>query len=180
MLQKILVVKDVVKKIIIRTLKLLFWGIVLQGYSHALDDLSYGIDKKQIPWRFPRILVYLVVALIETFTTKLRPTVLDPSHFFIFTTYKWQWLGAVIVFLIYMIKTYALYVLDWIFVRTLRLACNVIGYMDQTFSGINHLYMQPIWIHLKVRSNINFSPNIGHFAQMLQIGVVLHLNRKAC
>ncbi|GMP50295.1 hypothetical protein CsSME_00016971 [Camellia sinensis var. sinensis] len=99
MLQKIPMVKDAVKKIIIRTLKLLFWGIILQGgYSHAPDDLSYGVDMKQIRWCgiLQRIaLVYLVVALIETFTTKLRPTVLDPGHFSIFTAYKWQWLGLV-------------------------------------------------------------------------------------
>ncbi|KAI8014983.1 Heparan-alpha-glucosaminide N-acetyltransferase [Camellia lanceoleosa] len=50
-LKKIPVVKDAVKKIIIRTLKLLFWGIILQGgYSHAPDDLSYGVDMKQIRW----------------------------------------------------------------------------------------------------------------------------------
>lgn len=36
-------------------------------------------------------LVYFVVALIETLTTKLRPTVLEPGHLSIFTTYKWQW-----------------------------------------------------------------------------------------
>ncbi|KAI8021920.1 hypothetical protein LOK49_LG03G02000 [Camellia lanceoleosa] len=126
--QKILVVKDAVKKIIIRTLKLLFWGIVWQGgYSHALDDLSYGVDKKQIPW-----------SLIETFTTKLR-------------------LGAVIVFLIYMITTYVLYVANWRFVVPqdqgtvkcgmgghLGLACNVVGYVYQKVSGINISTCNPL------------------------------------
>ncbi|KAF5943902.1 hypothetical protein HYC85_017979 [Camellia sinensis] len=181
-LKKILVVKDVVKKIIIRTLKLLFWGIVLQGYSHALDDLSYGIDKKQIPCCFPvilftrRILVYSVVALIETFTNKLRPTILDPSHFFIFTAYKWQWShyrvphlhdqnicalrarleirGASISRNREIDSMQQINYKDYTKVKCgmrghLGLACNVIGYMDQKFSGINHLYMQPIWIHLK-------------------------------
>jgi hypothetical protein len=36
-------------------------------------------------------LVYFVVALIETFTTKLRPTTLTPRRIAIFTAYKWQW-----------------------------------------------------------------------------------------
>lgn len=36
-------------------------------------------------------LVYCVVALIETFTSKLRPTTLSPGHLSIFTSYRWQW-----------------------------------------------------------------------------------------
>ncbi|KAK1319717.1 hypothetical protein QJS10_CPB04g01916 [Acorus calamus] len=40
-----------IRKIVIRTLKLLFWGLLLQGgYSHAPDDLSYGVDMKHIRW----------------------------------------------------------------------------------------------------------------------------------
>ncbi|KAJ0702289.1 putative heparan-alpha-glucosaminide N-acetyltransferase [Helianthus annuus] len=43
--------KYAVKKIIIRTLKMLFWGIILQGgYSHAPYDLNYGVDMKKIRW----------------------------------------------------------------------------------------------------------------------------------
>ncbi|KAF9618482.1 hypothetical protein IFM89_001883, partial [Coptis chinensis] len=116
-LKRIQKVGDTVKKIIIRTIKLLLWGIILQGgYSHAPDDLSYGIDMKQIHWRgiLQRIaLVYLIVALIETFTTKVRPTILKSGHFSIFSAYRWQWLGGFIAFLIYMITTFSLYVSDW-------------------------------------------------------------------
>ncbi|CAL5387785.1 unnamed protein product [Camellia sinensis] len=198
-LKKIPVVKDAVKKIIIRTLKASFLGNYLaRGYSHAPDDLSYGVDMKQIRWCgiLQRIaLVYLVVALIETFTTKLRPTVLDPGHFSIFTAYKWQWLGGFVVFLIYMITTYALYVPDWSFmVRQdqgtetytvkcgmrghLGPACNAVGYVDRQVWGINHLYMQPVWIRLKACTFS--SPDTGPLRRMLQIGVALHLNRKAC
>ncbi|GJN28342.1 hypothetical protein PR202_gb16452 [Eleusine coracana subsp. coracana] len=65
-----------VKKIVVRTLKMLFWGLLLQGgYSHAPDDLSYGVDMKKIRWCgiLQRIaLVYFVVALIEAFTTKVQ------------------------------------------------------------------------------------------------------------
>ncbi|XP_059667581.1 uncharacterized protein LOC132313000 [Cornus florida] len=169
-LKKIPKVNDAIRKIILRTLKLLFWGILLQGgYSHAPDDLSYGVDMKQIRWMgiLQRIaLVYLVVALIETLTTKLRPTVLKPGHLSIFTAYQWQWLGGFVAFLVYMITTYALYVPDWSFSvhdrhRTDRYtvkcgmrghlgpACNAVGYVDRQVWGINHLYSQPVWSRLK-------------------------------
>lgn len=36
-------------------------------------------------------LVYMIVALIETFTTKIRPSTIRPGVFSIFTAYKWQW-----------------------------------------------------------------------------------------
>lgn len=50
-LQRIPKVPFAIRKVILRTLKLLFWGILLQGgYSHAPDDLSYGIDMKIIRW----------------------------------------------------------------------------------------------------------------------------------
>ncbi|KAG6481904.1 hypothetical protein ZIOFF_058528 [Zingiber officinale] len=50
-LKRISQVPVAIRKIIIRTLKLLFWGIILQGgYSHAPDDLSYGVDMKKIRW----------------------------------------------------------------------------------------------------------------------------------
>ncbi|XP_057463884.1 uncharacterized protein LOC130753743 [Actinidia eriantha] len=110
-------------------------------------------------------LVYLVVALIETFTTKLRPTVLDPGHFSIFTAYRWQWLGGFVSFVIYMVTTYALYVPDWSFTvhddqepqrytvkcgmrGHLGPACNAVGYVDRQVWGINHLYSHPVWKRL--------------------------------
>ncbi|XP_052177017.1 uncharacterized protein LOC127791206 [Diospyros lotus] len=169
-LKKIPKVKAAVRKIILRTLKLLFWGILLQGgYSHAPDDLAYGVNMKQIRWCgiLQRIaLVYLIVALIETFTTKLRPTALNPGHFSIFTAYNWQWIGGCVSFIIYMVTTYALYVPDWSFVAYhhdkperytvkcgmrghLGPACNAVGYVDRQVWGINHLYSDPVWKRLK-------------------------------
>ncbi|KAF9594212.1 hypothetical protein IFM89_028869 [Coptis chinensis] len=169
-LKRIQKVGNTVKKIIIRTIKLLLWGIILQGgYSHAPDDLSYGIDMKQIRWCgiLQRIaLVYLIVALIETFTTKVRPTVLKSGHFSIFSAYRWQWLGGFIAFLIYMITTFSLYVSDWSYefdedhqikkyiVKCgmrghLGPACNAVGYVDRQAWGIKHLYASPVWIRLK-------------------------------
>ncbi|XP_035829914.1 heparan-alpha-glucosaminide N-acetyltransferase isoform X2 [Helianthus annuus] len=116
-LKRVLNMKSAVRKIIIRTLKMLFWGILLQGgYSHAPDDLDYGVDMKKIRWCgiLQRIaLVYMIVALIETFTTKLRPTTIESGHFSIFTAYRWQWLGGFLAFLIYVITTFTLYVPNW-------------------------------------------------------------------
>ena len=51
MLQKIPSIKQAGKKICVRTVKLVFWGLILQGgYSHAPDDLQYGVDIKHIRW----------------------------------------------------------------------------------------------------------------------------------
>ncbi|KAF2307436.1 hypothetical protein GH714_028583 [Hevea brasiliensis] len=163
--------RDAVKKIIIRTLKLLFWGILLQGgYSHAPGDLSYGVNMKFIRWcgiLQQRIaLVYMFVALIETLIIKQRQSVVEPDHFTIFTAYQWQWIGGFVAFLIYMITTYALYVPDWSFdvyshhklerymVKCgmrghLGPACNAVGYVDREVWGINHLYQSPVWSRLK-------------------------------
>ncbi|XP_058083170.1 uncharacterized protein LOC131231094 [Magnolia sinica] len=168
--KKVPKLRDAVRRIVIRTLKLLFWGLLLQGgYSHAPDDLSYGVDMKQIRWCgiLQRIaLVYLVVALIEVLTIKVRPVVLGSGHFSIFSAYRWQWMGGFIVFLIYIITTYALYVPDWSFVvhkkdgdkrlmvkcgmrGHLGPACNAVGYVDRKVWGINHLYSSPVWTRLK-------------------------------
>ncbi|GFQ05463.1 hepaRaN-alpha-glucosaminide n-acetyltransferase [Phtheirospermum japonicum] len=175
-------VKYAIRKITLRTLKLLFWGILLQGgYSHAPDDLSYGVDMKKIRWFgiLQRIaLVYFVVALIETMTTKLRSTSLEPDHFSIFTAYKWQWIGGFVAFVIYMVTTFSLYVPDWSFVvyhhhKRERLtvicgmrghlgpACNAVGYVDRQVWGINHLYDQPVWRRL--RACTLSSPDSGPF-----------------
>ncbi|RVX11900.1 Heparan-alpha-glucosaminide N-acetyltransferase [Vitis vinifera] len=183
-----------------------FLGILLQGgYSHAPDDLSYGVDMKHIRWFgilqvFPLPLftgksipssslsgflqriavVYFVVALIETLTTKRRPTVIDSGHFSILSAYKWQWIGGFVAFLIYMITTYALYVPDWSFVIDqdheakrytvkcgmrghLGPACNAVGYVDRQVWGINHLYSQPVWTRLKACTLS--SPNSGPFRE---------------
>ncbi|KAL0333396.1 UNVERIFIED_CONTAM: Heparan-alpha-glucosaminide N-acetyltransferase [Sesamum angustifolium] len=118
-LKRIPEVKSAIRMIILRTLKLLFWGILLQGgYSHAPYNLSYGVDMKHIRWCgiLQRIaLVYFVVALIEALTTKLRPTSLKSGHFSIFTAYKWQWIGGFVAFVIYMVTTFSLLVPDWSF-----------------------------------------------------------------
>ncbi|CAJ1891944.1 unnamed protein product [Sphenostylis stenocarpa] len=146
--------RDAVKKIILRTLKLLFWGIILQGgYSHAPNDLDYGVNMKFIRWFgiLQRIaLVYCVVALTETFTTKLRPTTLGSGHLSIFTAYKWQWLGGFVAFLIYMITTFTLYVPDWSFVdrvngdepKRYTVICGMRGHLGPACNAVGHVDRQ--------------------------------------
>ncbi|CAI0469231.1 unnamed protein product [Linum tenue] len=108
--------RDAVRRIFSRTLKLLFWGVLLQGgYSHAPSDLAYGVDMKLIRWCgiLQRIaLVYMIVALVETFTIKHR----QKKLMLIFSAIHCR-LGGFISFLIYMITTFALYVPDWSFVN---------------------------------------------------------------
>ncbi|KAK4348474.1 hypothetical protein RND71_031229 [Anisodus tanguticus] len=170
-LKRVPKVSAAIRKVTLRTLKLLFWGIILQGgYSHAPYDLAYGVDMKLIRWCgiLQRIaLVYLIVALIEILTTKLRPATLTPGHFSIFTAYKWQWLGGFVAFVVYMTTLYGLYVPDWNFLvhyedRSERYtvkcgmrghlgpACNAVGYVDRQVWGINHLYKFPVWARSKV------------------------------
>ncbi|KAL1549390.1 heparan-alpha-glucosaminide N-acetyltransferase [Salvia divinorum] len=117
-----------IRKVIPRTLKVLFWGILLQGgYSHAPDDLSYGVDMKVIRWCgiLQRIaLVYFIVALIEILTTKIRPTTLKPSRApQIRKILRKMW--------------------------DERALCNAVGYVDRQVWGINHLYSDPVWKRLR-------------------------------
>ncbi|KAJ1255102.1 hypothetical protein BS78_K290500, partial [Paspalum vaginatum] len=178
-----------VKKITLRTLKMLFWGVLLQGgYSHAPDGLSYGMDMKKIRWCgiLQKALVYFVVALIEAFTIKVRPTMVRSGPCTIFDACRWQWLGGfighrlchILDHNIYIVTTFSLYVLDWSFVyhnddvndgkqftvqcgvgASLDQACNAVGYVDRKVWGINHLYTQPVWIRSK---DCTFSsPNMG-------------------
>ncbi|CAN1353495.1 Heparan-alpha-glucosaminide N-acetyltransferase [Linum perenne] len=172
---------DAVRRVLTRTLKLLFWGLLLQGgYSHAPSDLEYGVDMKLIRWcgiLTQRIaLVYMIVALIETFTIKQRQTILNPNHFSIFTAYRWQWLGGFVAFLVYMITVFSLYVPDWSFMHrdekiryTVKCGmrghfgpgCNAVGQVDRAVWGVNHLYAYPEWQRLKACTLS--SPSSGSF-----------------
>eukprot|EP00252_Welwitschia_mirabilis_P016325 TRINITY_DN3600_c0_g1_i5.p1 TRINITY_DN3600_c0_g1~~TRINITY_DN3600_c0_g1_i5.p1 ORF type:complete len:180 (+),score=23.76 TRINITY_DN3600_c0_g1_i5:234-773(+) len=86
---------DTVKKIILRTLKLLFWGILLQGgYSHAPDDLSYGVDIRKI--RFCGILqriafAYLFISSLEMCIKKPSSKNTPQGHFEIYKVYLSHW-----------------------------------------------------------------------------------------
>ncbi|KAM0895688.1 hypothetical protein ACQ4PT_023675 [Festuca glaucescens] len=158
-----------VRRVVMRTLKLLFWGILLQGgYSHAPDDLAYGVDMKYIRWCgiLQRIaFAYLVVAVIEIATKDARVQDQSSSGFSIFRLYLSQWIVACCILLIYLSLVYGIYVPDWEFrvrnvdspnygkVLTVTCGtrgntsppCNAVGYIDRKVLGINHLYQKPAW-----------------------------------
>ncbi|KAL9660008.1 hypothetical protein QQ045_024818 [Rhodiola kirilowii] len=169
-----------VKKVVVRTVKLLFWGILLQGgYSHAPDELTYGVDLRKIRWCgiLQRIaLAYLAVALLEISTKTVRPDEISLGHFSIFKQYFWHWLAGAGVLVIYLATLYGTYVPDWQFavdntssrddgkvitilcgVRgKLDPPCNAVGYVDRQLLGISHMYPHPAWKRSKVRdSSIN-------------------------
>ncbi|KAL4370213.1 hypothetical protein S245_019060 [Arachis hypogaea] len=160
-----------VKKVIVRTIKLIFWGLLLQGgFSHAPDELTYGVDMKRIRWCgiLQRIaLAYLVVAMMEIFSrsAQARDPELAPTHLSIFKSYYWHWVVAACILTIYLALLYGIYVPDWSFtvhnpdsiyngttftvkcgVRgKLDPPCNAVGYIDREVLGINHMYKHPAW-----------------------------------
>ncbi|XP_022719435.1 heparan-alpha-glucosaminide N-acetyltransferase isoform X2 [Durio zibethinus] len=158
-----------VKKVVFRTLKLLFWGLLLQGgFSHAPDKLTYGIDIKMI--RFCGILqriafAYLVVALVEIFLKDAQSKDISAGHFSVFRLCRWHWLVGACILIMYLALLYGMYVPDWQFtvpnqdsadygkvftvpcnVRgKLDPPCNAVGYIDREVLGINHMYRRPAW-----------------------------------
>ncbi|KAL9233314.1 hypothetical protein vseg_008332 [Gypsophila vaccaria] len=157
------------RKVIFRTLKLLFWGILLQGgYSHAPDKLTYGVDMKKVRWCgiLQRIaLAYLVVSLLEIATKTLHTRNQSLGRFSIFKLYFWQWVLGACVLIVYLSVLYGVRVPDWQFsvqdpsspdfgkhftvicgVRgKLNPPCNAVGFVDRQILGINHLYHHPAW-----------------------------------
>ncbi|KAL1363821.1 hypothetical protein AAHE18_03G174300 [Arachis hypogaea] len=104
------------RKAILRALKLLSIGVFLQGgFIHGLNDLTYGVDIKQIRWMgiLQRIAIaYLVAALCEIWL-KCNDSV--NSVLSLLRKYRYQ--GAVMFFLsiFYLCLLYGLYVPDWEF-----------------------------------------------------------------
>ncbi|KAL2941052.1 Heparan-alpha-glucosaminide N-acetyltransferase [Bienertia sinuspersici] len=167
------------RKVIFRTIKLLLWGILLQGgYSHAPDELTYGVDVKRIRWCgiLQRIaLSYLIVALLEIATKTSQGTNQLPGRFSVFKLV----VGACIL-TIYLSVLYGVYVPDWQFtvqnaespnyeehftvtcgVRgTLNPPCNAVGYVDRTLLGINHVYHHPAWRRSKVYTQCFYSSHL--------------------
>ncbi|XP_062182008.1 uncharacterized protein LOC133886270 [Phragmites australis] len=174
-----------VRRVVIRTLKLLFWGILLQGgYSHAPDELTYGVDMKHVRWGgiLQRIaLAYLVVAILEIVTKDAKVQDQSSSGFSIFRMYFSQWIVACCILVIYLSLVYGIYVPDWEFrVRNvdspnygkvltvtcgtrgkLNPPCNVVGYIDRKVLGINHMYQKPAW--RRHRACTDASPHEGPF-----------------
>ncbi|KDP23473.1 hypothetical protein JCGZ_23306 [Jatropha curcas] len=158
-----------VKKVIFRTLKLLFWGLLLQGgFSHAPDKLTYGVDMKEIRWCgiLQRIaFAYLIMSLVEIFTKDTNPKDLPPGRFSMFRLYCWHWLVGACVLVIYLAVIHGTRVPDWQFtihdkdspdfgkvfnvtcgVRgKLDPPCNAVGYIDKKVLGLAHMYQRPAW-----------------------------------
>ncbi|GAV70639.1 DUF1624 domain-containing protein [Cephalotus follicularis] len=177
--------REAVKKLVLRTLKLLFWGLLLQGgFSHAPDKLTYGVDMKRIRWCgiLQRIaLAYLVVGLVEIFTHKVNAKELTPGKFSIFKFYFWQWLLVAFVLIVYLAALYGTYVPDWQFtihdqdstdyMKHFTVACgvrgkidppcNAVGYIDRLVLGMNHMYQHPAWRRSKACTDN--SPYSGPF-----------------
>ncbi|XP_042046290.1 heparan-alpha-glucosaminide N-acetyltransferase isoform X1 [Salvia splendens] len=177
---------ETIRKIIFRTIKLLFWGLLLQGgYSHAPDKLTYGVDMKMIRWCgiLQRIaLAYLVVAFVEILTRCSVPKDLSPAgKLSVFKLYIWHWIFAACVLSVYLAVLYGIYVPDWHFRvqntdspdfgKVLTVACsvrgkldppcNAVGYIDRKVIGINHMYPHPAWKRSKACTMS--SPHEGPF-----------------
>ncbi|KAG5549128.1 hypothetical protein RHGRI_014482 [Rhododendron griersonianum] len=185
------------KKVILRTLKLLFWGLLLQGgFSHDPDKLTYGVDMKKIRWCgiLQRIaLAYFVVALIEISTKTAQAKDLLPGRFSIFKLYCWHWLVGACVLIVYLALIYGVYVPDWHFTVNNRDSadygkiltvncgvrgkldppCNTVGYIDREVLGINHMYAHPAWKRSKSHAS-----RLRHWVVMglalLVLGITLH------
>ncbi|KAK9136892.1 hypothetical protein Sjap_007486 [Stephania japonica] len=173
------------KKVIIRTIKLIFWGLILQGgYSHAPDKLTYGVDMKQIRWCgiLQRIAIsYLIVSLLEIATKRAMPKDFLLDRRSVFRVYCLQWLIAACILVVYLSVLYGTYVPDWSFTvynrdnpdygKVLKVSCgvrgkldqpcNAVGYVDREVLGINHMYIHPAWRRSKACSEN--SPYEGPF-----------------
>ncbi|XP_023545272.1 heparan-alpha-glucosaminide N-acetyltransferase isoform X1 [Cucurbita pepo subsp. pepo] len=158
-----------IEKVTLRTLKLLFWGLLLQGgYSHAPDKLTYGVDMRKIRLCgiLQRIaLAYLVVALVEVLSRKTQASGQPFNHFSIFKSYFWNWLVGACILIVYSALLYGTYIPDWQFTVTdsesvhygrnftvacgvrgsLDPPCNAVGYIDRKVLGIRHMYAHPAW-----------------------------------
>ncbi|KAJ6794396.1 heparan-alpha-glucosaminide N-acetyltransferase [Iris pallida] len=173
------------RRVMVRTLKLLFWGVLLQGgYSHAPDKLTYGVDMKHIRWCgiLQRIaLAYTIVSLLEILTKNATVETQSPAKSSIFKLYYQQWLLGFCILVICLLVLYATYVPDWEYtvhniesldygkVFTVKCGtrgrldppCNAAGYVDRQVLGINHMYQRPAWKRSKACTYS--SPHEGPF-----------------
>ncbi|KAK9011848.1 hypothetical protein V6N11_039927 [Hibiscus sabdariffa] len=168
------------RKAILRALKLLILGLFLQGgFFHGLKNLTYGIDIEQM--RLMGILqriamAYLVAALCEIW---LKCDDHATSQLALLRKYQLQWRAAFVLVVIYISLLYGLYVPSWQYqspdstsssapkILSVKCgvrgdtgpACNVVGMIDRTILGIQHLYRKPVFVRTK-QCSIN-SPDYG-------------------
>ncbi|KAL6003638.1 hypothetical protein ACLOJK_023871 [Asimina triloba] len=168
------------RKAILRALKLFILGLVLQGgYFHGLNDLTYGVDLEKIRWMgiLQRIAIaYLFSALCEIWLKSYDDV---DSGFSLIVKYRFQWMVATMLTVMYMALLYGLYVPDWSYeisggspstvpkIFSVKCdvrgdtgpGCNAVGMIDRKILGLQHLYKRPIYARTKLCS-IN-SPDYG-------------------
>ncbi|KAK9133074.1 hypothetical protein Scep_012602 [Stephania cephalantha] len=155
------------KTALLRALKLLIVGLVIQGgFFHGLHDLTYGVNIQslRLMGTLQRIAIaYLSAALCEIWLVKRNNAATTSSNASPLKKYRYQWVLAFLLATIYVVLLYALYVPDWEykissdgFSRSAQAfsvkcgvrgdtspACNAVGMVDRKILGIQHLYMKP-------------------------------------
>lgn len=111
--------KQAACKLVLRILKLLALGMLLQGgYFHSVNDLSYGVDLQQmrIMGVLQRIsIAYGIVASFEIFFARPHIPQRNGTFWSIIKAYRWQWVGVALLACLYMGLLYGLYVPTWQF-----------------------------------------------------------------
>ncbi|KAI3962729.1 hypothetical protein MKW92_006467 [Papaver armeniacum] len=160
---------------ILRALKLLIFGLVLQGgYLHGINNLTYGVDIQRIRWTgtLQRIAIaYLLTAICEIW---LKGDDVVKSERSLLKKYQFQWIFVLVLTVTYTALMYGLYVPDWEYqspsdnssfsvkcgVRgDTGPACNAVGMIDRKLLGIQHLYKRPTYART-TECSIN-SPDYG-------------------
>ncbi|XP_022935357.1 heparan-alpha-glucosaminide N-acetyltransferase-like [Cucurbita moschata] len=170
------------QKAVLRTLKLLFLGLFLQGgFLHGINNLTYGVDIQQIRWMgiLQRIAIaYFLAAVCEIW---LKGSDYVNSETALRRKYQLQLVVAVILTTLYLVLSYGLYVPDWEYqvpsqstsnmaspkIFSVKCgtrgdtgpACNAVGMIDRKIFGIQHLYKRPIYARSE-QCSIN-SPDYG-------------------
>ncbi|XP_020876924.1 heparan-alpha-glucosaminide N-acetyltransferase isoform X3 [Arabidopsis lyrata subsp. lyrata] len=112
------------KKVCFRTCKLLFWGLLLQGgFSHAPDELSYGVDVTMMRIVGVSVLVIYLATLYGTYVPDWEFVVNDKDSI-----------------LYGKIQSVSCGVRG-----KLNPPCNAVGYVDRQVLVINHMYHHPAW-----------------------------------
>ncbi|CAM6059082.1 unnamed protein product [Sphagnum tenellum] len=165
--------KAATQKAVGRAVKLCILGIILQGgYFHGLNNLAYGVDIQHIRWCgvLQRIAFgFLLVALCEIWAPRGHFHNIPEGTLGICKVYYVHWVVTAAIVVTYLALLYGMYVPDWEFLPpspasnstliqassalTVKCgvrgdvgpACNVVGYLDRTLLGINHLHPRPVY-----------------------------------
>ncbi|KAK9272153.1 hypothetical protein L1049_002524 [Liquidambar formosana] len=159
------------RKAVLRALKLLVLGLLLQGgYFHGLNDLTYGVDVEQFRWMG-------ILQQCVRFGSRVTDGI--STGLSLHRKYQFQWLLIFVLTTVYISLLYGLYVPDWTYQipsdssslapMTFSVkcgargdtgpACNAVAMIDRKILGIQHMYKKPIYARTK-QCSIN-SPNYG-------------------